>query len=117
MIFLQSHQVTTTLAVRIYKMYGDTSIRQVQANPYKLAQDIYGIGFKTADQIALHLGLAFDSAERVAAGVIHSLNEFSEEGHTYVPRAELAAKVAVLLEVAQTACEQAIETLREAEQV
>jgi exodeoxyribonuclease V alpha subunit len=57
MLFLQSHRVTTALAVRIYRAYGDSAIQQVQSNPYKLAQDIYGIGFKTADQIALNLGL------------------------------------------------------------
>jgi len=83
MLFLQTHHVTTALAVRIYKAYGDTAIEQVQANPYKLAQDIYGIGFKTAEEIALNLGLPFDSADRVAAGVVYALSELTEEGHVF----------------------------------
>jgi exodeoxyribonuclease V alpha subunit len=117
MIFLQSHRVNTTLAVRIYKMYGDASIANVKENPYRLAQDIYGIGFKTADQIALSLGLPFTSPHRVAAGILHTLSEFSEEGHTYAPRAELIPKAVELLEVQADACEQAIEALRLAEQI
>lgn len=117
MLFLQSHRVNTTLAVRIYKMYGDAAIEQVKANPYRLAQDIYGIGFKTADQIALSMGVPFTSPNRIAAGVIHTLNTFSEEGHTYAPRAELVPKTAVLLEVPINACEKAVETLRADQQV
>jgi len=117
MLFLQSHRVNTTLAVRIYKMYGDAAIEQVKANPYRLAQDIYGIGFKTADQIALSMGVPFTSPNRIAAGVIHTLNTFSEEGHTYAPRAELVSKTAALLEVPVEDCEQAVETLRVNEQV
>ncbi|MBE2192642.1 MAG: Flp pilus assembly complex ATPase component TadA, partial [Anaerolinea sp.] len=117
MLFLQSHRVNTTLAVRIYKMYGDAAIEQVQENPYRLAQDIYGIGFKTADQIALRMGVPFTSPHRIAAGVIHALNALSEEGHTYAPRAELVSKTATLLEVSVEDCEQALETLRLSEQV
>ena len=117
MLFLQSHRVTTALAVRIYKAYGDDAIQRVQANPYQLAQDIYGIGFKTADQIALHLGLPFDSAERVAAGVVFALNELTEDGHVFGPRAEVVAKAAELLGVPANACDAAIDGLRANEQI
>ncbi len=117
MLFLQSHRVTTALAVRIYKAYGDNAIQQVQANPYKLAQDIYGIGFKTADQIALNLGLPFDSSERVAAGVIFALNELTEDGHVFGPREEVVQKAAELLGVPVEPCNAAIEPLRKSEQI
>ncbi|MHB8629840.1 MAG: SF1B family DNA helicase RecD2 [Aggregatilineales bacterium] len=117
MLFLQSHRVTTALAVRIYKAYGDSAIQQVQANPYKLAQDIYGIGFKTADQIALNLGLPFDSAARVAAGVVFALNELTEDGHVYGSREEVTQKAAELLGVSAELCDTAVEGLRESGQI
>src|SRR5258708_17791281 len=117
MLFLQSHRVTTALAVRIYKAYGDTSIQQVQANPYKLAQDIYGIGFKTADQIALNMGLSFTSADRVAAGVVFALNQLTEEGHVFGPREEVVRTAAELLEVPGELCDGVVEDLRESGQI
>ena len=105
--------MTTALAVRIYKAYGDTSIEQVQANPYQLAQDIYGIGFKTADQIALNLGLSFTSPDRVAAGVIYALNQLSEDGHVFGPREEVARTAADLLDVPFEFCDAAVAGLQE----
>jgi len=117
MLFLQSHRVNTTLAVRIYKMYGNAAIEQVRENPYRLAQDIYGIGFKTADQIALSMGIQTTSPNRSAAGIIHALNTFSEDGHTFAPRAELVTKAAELLEVSIRDCEVAVDALREGEQI
>lgn len=117
MLFLQSHRVTTALAVRIYKAYGDDAIEQVKANPYKLAQDIYGIGFKTADQLALNVGLPFDSPNRIAAGIVFALNELSEEGHVYGPRDEVKKKAAELLEVPLPLCDMAVNRLREDEQI
>ncbi len=81
MVFLQSHGVGTARAVRIYKTYGDDAIAQVQENPYRLALDIRGIGFKTADQIAERLGIAKDSMIRAQAGVRHVLLELCEHGH------------------------------------
>jgi len=103
--------------VRIYKAYGDSSIEQVQANPYKLAQDIYGIGFKTADQIALNLGLPFDAPERIASGVVFALNEMTEDGHVFGPREEVTRKAAELLGVPHEACEAAVEGLRDSGQI
>lgn len=99
MIFLQSHGVTTSLATKIYKFYGDESIPVVTNDPYRLARDIFGIGFLTADKIAQSLGLAYDSPQRVAAGVAYALNQASDEGHVFLPTPELIAQATELLKV------------------
>jgi exodeoxyribonuclease V alpha subunit len=99
MIFLQSHGVSTSLATKIYKRYGDDAIAVVQGNPYQLAEDIYGIGFVTADKIARALGMAADSPQRIAAGVEYVLNQGTDEGHVYLPSPELIRRAAELLEV------------------
>jgi exodeoxyribonuclease V alpha subunit len=99
MLFLHSHDVSTNLAVKIYKTYGDTAIETVQDNPYQLARDIYGVGFKTADKIAQDLGLAPDHPARIEAGIIYALNEISEDGHVFSPQGELTRQAAELLEV------------------
>jgi exodeoxyribonuclease V alpha subunit len=85
MLFLQGHGVNTGLAVKIYKQYGDAAIDLVQADPYRLAQDIYGIGFKTADKIAHDLGLPHDAPSRVAAGVVYTLSNFTDQGTSSRP--------------------------------
>ncbi len=92
MLFLQSHNVSTGLAVKIYKQYGDEAIAVVQHDPYRLARDVYGIGFLTADKIARELGIAADVPERVAAGVAYVLSQAADEGHVYLPAADLAAR-------------------------
>ena len=74
MLFLQGHGVSTTYAVKIYKQYGDQAIEVVSKNPYQLADDIYGIGFVTADTIARHLGIAPESAFRFQAGITYVLS-------------------------------------------
>ncbi len=89
MLFLQSNGVSTTFAVKIYKQYGDESITLVSQNPYQLATDIYGIGFVTADEIARNLGIAPHSEYRYRSGILHVLSEAAEDGHCYLPRAEL----------------------------
>ena len=99
MVFLQSHGVSTGLAVKIYKQYGDDSLNIVQTDPYRLARDIWGIGFKTADKIARALGLPNDAPTRVEAGLAHVLSESADDGHVYVPQPELAQSAAELLEV------------------
>ncbi|MFQ5612104.1 MAG: ATP-dependent RecD-like DNA helicase [Anaerolineae bacterium] len=99
MLFLQTHDVSTQLAVKIYKTYGDASIATVQNEPYRLARDIYGIGFLTADRIACNLGVAHDSPQRVAAGIEYTLNQLADEGHVYAPRETLLARAAKILEV------------------
>jgi len=99
MLFLQSHGVSTGLATKIYKRYGDKAITIVQSDPYRLAQDIYGIGFLTADAIARALGIPANAPQRVAAGVAYALNAAADEGHVYLPTAELLDRAAELLDV------------------
>ena len=99
MIFLQSHNVSTAHAVRIFKTYGDDSIATVRSDPYRLARDIHGIGFLTADKIARELGLAHDSPQRVQAGITYTLSQMADDGHVYAPRGELIHESAQMLEV------------------
>ena len=100
MLFLHSYGVSTNLATKIYKQYGDRALEIVQADPYQLARDIYGVGFKTADRIAQALGLPVDHPRRIEAGLIYALNQATDEGHVYLPEQELAEKAAGLFEVA-----------------
>jgi len=102
MLFLQSNGVSTSLATKIYKYYGDEAINQVRRDPYRLARDIFGIGFLTADKIARAMGLPEDAPERVAAGVGYALNEASEDGHVFLPTSELVKLTAELLKVSPT---------------
>lgn len=99
MLFLQSHQVSTTLAVKIYKTYGDASISIVKNEPYRLARDIYGIGFLTADKIARNIGIAVDAPQRIGAGVEFTLNQLADQGHVYAPRDHLIQAAIKILEV------------------
>jgi exodeoxyribonuclease V alpha subunit len=99
MLFLQSNGVSTSLATKIYKTYGDDAINIVRADPYRLARDIFGIGFLTADKIARAMGLPEDAPERVAAGVAYALNQASEDGHVFLPTSELVKLTAELLKV------------------
>jgi exodeoxyribonuclease V alpha subunit len=117
MLFLQSHNVTTGLAVKIYKQYGDDAIEIVKTDPYRLAREVYGIGFVTADKIARELGIAADAPERVAAGVAYVLGQAADEGSVYLPATELAARSAELLGVNSTLALDGIAALRESEQV
>lgn len=103
MLFLQSNGVSTSLATKIYKFYGDDAINQVRCDPYQLARDIFGIGFLTADKIARALGMPEDAPERVAAGVAYALNMASEEGHVFLPTSELVRLTAELLKAPSTA--------------
>ena len=111
MLFLQSHGVTTGLAVKIYKAYGDDALRVVQEDPYRLARDIWGVGFKTADKIARALGLPPDAPSRVQAGVAHALGQLAGEGHVYAPEPDLVSEATKLLEVPPELTRQAIEDL------
>lgn len=99
MLFLQSHNVTTSHAVRIYKTYGDAAIDLVRNDPYRLARDVHGIGFITADKIARELGLAHDSPQRVQAGISYTLSQMADDGHVYAPEGELVHESARILEV------------------
>ena len=99
MIFLQGVGVSTSLAVRIYKKYGDAAISVVRHEPYRLAADVWGIGFKTADTIAAAVGIAADSPERIKAGLAYTLSEAADDGHCYLPAPNLIADAAKILDV------------------
>jgi len=99
MIFLQGHGISASHAVKIHKEYGDNAVQMVKADPYRLARDISGIGFKTADAIARKLGLALDAPKRIEAGVIYALETLTSDGHVYAPRPIVVKKVAELLEL------------------
>ncbi len=99
MLFLQGHDVSTAHATRIYKQYGADSIQTVRENPYRLADDIWGIGFKTADTIAAKLGFEKDSPVRLRSGILYTLNRLAEEGHCYALREQLLETGSKLLEV------------------
>ncbi len=99
MVFLHSHGVGTARAVRIYKTYGNDAIQVMSENPYRLARDIRGIGFRTADAIAIKLGIEKDAMIRIRAGISYALGEAMGEGHCGLPTAELIPLAVELLEV------------------
>jgi exodeoxyribonuclease V alpha subunit len=111
MIFLQSHGVSTTYAIKIYKIYGSAAVRWVRDNPYRLAVDVHGIGFATADRIAASLGISKLAPQRLEAGALHVLGEAADRGHLYLPRARLVEEADRLLGAGLPLVEQAIAAL------
>ena len=111
MIFLQSHGVSSAYATKIFKTYGTESIEVVQENPYRLATDIFGIGFLTADKIAEKLGFAQDSELRAEAGILYVLHQLADEGHVYYPFQPLINKCQEILEVDQEILSKALTSL------
>ncbi len=109
MIFLHTYGVTTSQANRIHRAYGDNAIARIKENPYRLANDIWGIGFKTADKIALKLGIPEQSIVRARAGVVYALQTSSNEGHCYNPRDELLALAEQLLTIDRGILEEALD--------
>ncbi|MGA2958752.1 MAG: ATP-dependent RecD-like DNA helicase [Thermodesulfobacteriota bacterium] len=99
MVFLQGHGVSSTYSAKIYKQYGQGSIKVVQENPYRLAADIFGIGFKTADKIAGNLGIDRNSEIRAEAGILYVLHELADDGHVYYPYEPLIEACQKILEV------------------
>ncbi len=99
MLFLQSHGVSSGYAAKIFKQYGNRSIAVVRENPYRLAADIYGIGFVTADQIAAKLGIAKNAPVRVEAGILYVLHQLSDDGNVYYPYEPLISKSCEILDV------------------
>lgn len=99
-MFLQKYNITTNMALKIYDVYGSKTIDIVKNNPYKLVEDIDGIGFTTADRIAKSIGIPSDSAYRIRAGILHTLNTSIEKsGNTYLPKAMLLKVSSTLLEI------------------
>jgi exodeoxyribonuclease V alpha subunit len=117
MVFLHSHGVSTNLAVKIYKTYGDAALETVQKNPYQLERDIYGVGFKTADRIAQALGLSAEHPSRIEAGIVFALNETIEDGHVYVPKEMLAGRAVELLGVPSELISPALEQLAQDDRI
>src|SRR3954470_18370084 len=99
MVFLQGVGVSTSVAVRIYKKYGDASISVVRHQPYRLAAEVWGIGFLTADRIAQAVGIPHDSPERVKAGLQFALSQATDQGHCFLPEERLIADAVKLLQV------------------
>ena len=99
MMFLQVHGISTLFAVRIYKLYGDKAIPYVTEDPYRLANDFYGIGFFSADKVALSIGLATDSPQRIMAGIKHVLAASRDFGHCYLTESQIGVQVKELLEL------------------
>jgi exodeoxyribonuclease V alpha subunit len=110
-VFLHSHGVSTSRALRIYKTYGEKAIETVRSDPYTLAKDIHGIGFKSADVIAQKLGLPRDSIIRTQAGITHALLDATNQGHCALPRAALMERAVQLLNVHVDIVEKALERL------
>jgi len=111
MTALQGYGVSTSLAVRIYKRFGDDSGRVVSQEPYRLAREVWGIGFKTADKIAQAVGIALDAPERLQAGAAHALGAAGDQGHTLLPEGDLVASAAELLGAEPPTVLDAIEAL------
>lgn len=114
MVFLQGYGISPTYAQKVFRTYGDKSMAVIQDNPYQLARDVWGIGFKTADQTAQKLGIARESAIRIDAGVEYVLSKLAEDGHTCYPEAPFLDKAKELLEVPEERIEERL-TFIEAE--
>ncbi len=117
MLFLQSHDVSTAHAAKIYKTYQNEAIALVRENPYRLADDIYGIGFVTADTIAQKLGVDKDSPHRVQAGIKYVLSQKADEGHVFQHQTELITACQTMLELAPIAIDAGIAALAEKEEI
>lgn len=102
MVFLREKNISPVYATKIYKKYGKQSISVIQENPYRIADDIWGIGFKTADTIALTMGFAHDSLKRISSGILYTLSTFISQGHLYAELTELKEKTINLLSLDQT---------------
>lgn len=111
MMFLQTYGVTDALCLRLVRKYGNSAKTILETEPYRIIREVKGIGFKTADKIALNLGLASNGPARIDAGVLHTLQESEDEGHTHVERRELALNAANLLEADAQDVENRIDAL------
>ena len=111
MVFLQGHGVSSTYAAKIYKQYGKDSIEKVQNNPYCLADDIWGIGFKTADGIAEKLGYEKNDSRRCRSGILYTLSKLSEDGHCYAEREQLVKSAKELLQADEDPITQALDQM------
>ena len=102
MLFLQDHGVSTSFAAKIYRQYGNESLDKMKENPFQMADDIWGIGFKTADGIAQKLGFAKEAYVRLRSGIMYTLSNLADEGHVFAYQEQLIAKAAELLEAEES---------------
>ncbi|MDE7324946.1 MAG: ATP-dependent RecD-like DNA helicase, partial [Lachnospiraceae bacterium] len=112
MVFLQQYGISTNLAVKIYKFYGEKMHAILQENPYRLAEDIHGVGFKIADEIASKVGIAADSQYRIGAGILYALAQATGSGHVYLPLEELICKTSQLLDIGSDGIRGQLDELR-----
>ncbi len=117
MMFLQEHGISPRFASRIWKFYGSRAIEVIRSNPYRLADDIFGIGFKKADEIAREAGFGLDSPERIRAGLLYTLREAHSDGHMYLPQGELFDRASRILSQPTDLMRDALEHLREERRV
>lgn len=117
MVFLQGHGVSTAFAAKIYRKYERESIAKVKENPYQLADDIWGIGFKTADSIASKMGYVKNDPRRCRSGILYTLNELAEDGHVYAEPEQLVEAAVKLLEAEENPVRQALSSMMEAKDV
>ena len=117
MLFLQDHGVSTSHATKIYKTYGNESIKVLQENPYKLADDIWGIGFKTADTIAEKMGFGHEKYVRLRSGLMYTLNKLSEDGHCFATREQLVKTGCELLDVEDSVLDMTLDEMIRAKDV
>ena len=113
MMFLQTYGVTDALCLRLVRKYGNNAKSILESDPYRIIRDVKGIGFKTADRIALNLGLSSNGPDRIDAGILHTQQEAEDEGHTHMDRREIALKATALLETPTEAVEKRIQALLE----
>ena len=111
MMFLQTYGVTDALCLRLVRKYGDNTKSVLENDPYRIIRDVKGIGFKTADKIALNLGLSSNGPERIEAGILHTQQEAEDEGHTHMERREIALQASTLLEAQAGEVENRIQSL------
>ncbi len=117
MIFLQANGVSPAYAQKIFRTYGDKSIQVVKENPYRLARDIHGIGFKSADKIAEKIGIAKESPQRIDAGILYALSKLSEEGHVCFPADLFIEEAGKMLEVEPPMIQERLEGLQKEEEI
>jgi exodeoxyribonuclease V alpha subunit len=117
MLFLQGHEVSSSYAAKIYRQYGKESIRVVKENPYRLAGDIFGIGFLTADKIAMKLGIQKDSIMRAEAGIMYVLQRLADEGHVFYPQEPLVEECRSILDIEADAIRTAMKKTEEEKKI
>ncbi len=117
MVFLTGHGIAPGVAVKAYAKYGAAAVDVVREDPFRLAEDVFGVGFRTADRIAQRIGIPADSPQRLRAGLLFTLSEASVEGHVFLPRSRLLDEASALLEIDRTLLEPALDELQQRQSV